>query len=73
LDGGIPFYLKNTRECGPLRAWTASHQLNGHRARKDVLTPKQVHFCGTICFKRRQISLKQVDNWPLLPFLGLLK
>jgi len=43
------------------------------KARKDVLIPKQAHFFGTICFTRRQISLKQADTWPLLPFLGLLK
>jgi len=28
---GHPFYLKNTLECGPLRARTASHQLNRHK------------------------------------------
>jgi len=38
-----------------------------------VLTPKHAHFFGTLSFTRRQISLKQADNWPLLPFLGLLK
>src|SRR5258708_7610561 len=70
---GHPFYLKNTLECGPLRARTASHQLNGHKARKDVLIPKHTHFFGTIYLLLQQISLKQADNWPLLPFLGLPK
>jgi len=67
---GHPFYLKNTLECGPLRARTASHQLNGHKARKDVLIPKHAHFFGTICSTRRPISLKQADNLAPLAVSG---
>jgi hypothetical protein len=38
-----------------------------------VLTPKHAYFFGNIYLARRQISLKHADNWPLLPFLVLLK
>src|SRR5260221_12789866 len=40
LEGGLPFYTKHILLCCPFSARTASHQLNVHKARRNILTPK---------------------------------
>src|SRR5258708_7680051 len=40
LEGGLPVYTKHILLCCPFSARTASHQLNVHKARRNILTPK---------------------------------